>query len=174
MLSRAGVPEARWEITRAADCRYPRQAYELTVPVSAGDVTAATAARLAADFHERHRMTYGHASADEPVQVVNLRVAAVGKVEALDLRAAGRDGDSRAAEASWPPRDAYFKETGLVRCPVIARAALGRDAAGAGPTIIEAADTTVVVPPGWCWETDDRGFITLETANRATSRTARS
>jgi N-methylhydantoinase A len=167
MLSRAGVPEARWEITRSADCRYPRQAYELTVPVSPGEMTPAIAARLAADFHARHRGTYGHASPDEPVQVVNLRVAAVGKVEGLDLRApgaSGGDSDSRAAAASWPARDAYFKETGLVRCPVIARAALGRDAAGAGPTIIEAADTTVVVPPGWRWQSDERGFITLERA----------
>ena len=45
MLTRAGVPEARWEITRAADCRYGRQAYELTVPVAAGDITPAASAR---------------------------------------------------------------------------------------------------------------------------------
>jgi N-methylhydantoinase A len=59
MLTRAGVPEARWEITRAADCRYGRQAYELTVPVAAGDITPAVTAALGRDFHDKHRMTYG-------------------------------------------------------------------------------------------------------------------
>jgi N-methylhydantoinase A len=85
MLRAAGVPEAHWEITRAADCRYGRQAYELTVPMAAGAVTAASLARLTADFHAKHRQTYGHASSDEAVQCVNLRVAAVGRLEALDV-----------------------------------------------------------------------------------------
>ena len=100
MLTRAGVPEARWEITRAADCRYGRQAYELTVPVAAGDITPAATAALGRDFHDKHRMTYGHASPDEPVQIVNLRVAAVGKLADLDLwrpAASRADGARRAA-----------------------------------------------------------------------------
>src|SRR4029453_14163408 len=50
MLRAAGGPGARGEISRAADCRYVRQAYELTVPVAAGPVTAASLARLATDF----------------------------------------------------------------------------------------------------------------------------
>ena len=160
MLSRAGVPERRWEITRAADCRYGRQAYELTVSVAPGPVTAATVARLGDDFHAKHRMTYGHASPGEPVQLVNLRVAAVGKLEGLDLgRAAAAPRVSGAAEAS---RGAYFKETGLVRCDVLTRDALAPGAEGRGPVIVEAADTTVLVPPGWRWRNDARGFLILE------------
>jgi N-methylhydantoinase A len=157
MLGRAGVPERRWEIARAADCRYGRQAYELTVPVAPGPVTAATLARLATDFHERHRMTYGHASPDEAVQVVNLRVAAVGRLEGLELgRATG------AAPARPPePRPAYFRETGLIRCEVLARDGLAAGARGAGPVIFESSDTTVVVPPGWRWRADG-GFLVLE------------
>ena len=50
-------------------------------------------ARLAADFHDKHRMTYGHASPDEPVQLVNLRVSAVGRLEGLAFgRSARTDG----------------------------------------------------------------------------------
>jgi N-methylhydantoinase A len=178
MLARAGVPEPRREITRAADCRYGRQAYELTVPVVAGAVTPATAARLAAEFHERHRVTYGHASPDEPVQVVNLRVAAVGKVSALDVTGAaapavappaaaapvsdGSTAPALAAEPAGATRQAYFKETGLVPCPVLQRDALCAGAAGQGPAIIEAADTTIAVPPGWRWRADGGGFTILE------------
>jgi N-methylhydantoinase A len=162
MLGGAGVPEARWEITRAADCRYGRQAYEFTVPLAAVPVTAASLARLAADFHAKHRQTYGHASPDEAVQLVNLRVAAVGRLEGLDV-ARETAAVSPPAKASAPAasREAYFKETGPVRCDVIPREALADGARRAGPLIIEAMDATVVVPPGWHVSADARGFITL-------------
>ncbi len=156
MLQQAGVPESRWEVSRAADCRYGRQAYELVVPVAGGAVTPATMAALARDFHERHRMTYGHANPDEAVQLVNLRVTAVGKLAGLDL---GRAPDRR-VDVVLPSREAYFKETGRVRVTVLAREALALDASGVGPVIIEAPDTTVVVPPGWRWRAD-AGFVIL-------------
>jgi N-methylhydantoinase A len=161
MLGAAGVPEARWEITRSADCRYGRQAYELTVPLAAGPVTAASLARLAADFHGKHRQTYGHASPDEPVQLVNLRVAAVGRLEGLDVARSVAAGEG-AGTAVSTPREVYFKETGVVRCDVIPREALAPGARRAGPLIIEAMDTTVVVPPGWRAGADARGFIDLD------------
>ncbi len=158
MLRRSGVAEPRWEIARAADCRYGRQAYELTVPVASGPMAPATVARLAADFHDKHRMTYGHANPDEPVQLVNLRVSAVGKLAGLDL-AGGRGPRAAAAARS---REVYFKETGPVRSQVLMRDGLAPGALGAGPLIIEATDTTVVVPPGWRWRVEARGFILLE------------
>jgi N-methylhydantoinase A len=167
MLAAAGVPEARREIARAADCRYGRQAYELTVAVLGAPVARATLDRLAADFHDKHRVTYGHASPDEPVQLVNLRVSAVGRLAGLDLgRAPGAAerltlAPARGREASGA-REAYFRETGLVRCDVLARDGLAPGFERPGPVIIEAMDTTIVVPPGWRGRADARGFLTLE------------
>jgi N-methylhydantoinase A len=159
MLARAGVPEARWEVSRAADCRYPRQAYELTVPMASGAVTRETLATLARDFHERHRATYGHASPDEPVQCVNLRVAAVGRLTPLALGRAPASAGPAPAPSSRP---VYFEETGLAPCPVLARDALEPGAAQAGPLIVESPDTTVVVPPAWRLSVEAGGLITLE------------
>jgi N-methylhydantoinase A len=158
MLARAGVPEARWEVARAADCRYPRQAYELTVPVAAGVVDRDTLGRLAADFHERHRTTYGHASPDEPVQCVNLRVSAVGRLAPPKM--AGAVPSAAPAVSTW--REVFFKETGGVRCEVVAREALAPGSARPGPLIVEAADTTVVVPPPWALRVEPDGLMVLE------------
>jgi N-methylhydantoinase A len=160
MLERAGVPAAQREITRAADVRYPRQAYELTVPVAAGPVTAATLEALAGDFHERHRATYGHASPDEAVQVVNLRVTAVGRLGGLELS----HRPAATGHAAPAAREVYFKETGLARCDVVARAALAPGATRPGPVIVESMDATIVVPPGWRLTADARGFVVLEAA----------
>jgi N-methylhydantoinase A len=162
MLARAGVPEARWAVTRAADCRYPRQAYELTVPVAGGEITAATLAVLARDFHARHRATYGHASPDEPVQCVNLRVAAVGRLAPLALDRAPVAPAPAAAPSSRP---AYFEETGLAPCPVLAREGLAPGYTQAGPLIVESPDTTVVVPPAWRLTVEAGGLLALETSH---------
>jgi N-methylhydantoinase A len=165
MLSGAGVPEERREVTRAADVRYGRQAYELTVPVAGGPVTGATIARLAADFHDKHRITYGHSNPDEPVQLVNLRVSAVGKLDGLDL--SRRQRASASPPAGTTTREASFKETGLVRCEVLGREALEPGLERPGPAIIESMDSTVVVPPGWRCRSDERGLIILEAARHA-------
>jgi len=159
MLRRAGVPETRWELTRAADCRYPRQAYELTVPVAGGTVHTATLERLTRDFHARHRATYGHANPDEPVQCVNLRVSAVGRLAPFDVSSSS---PVAAAVATLPARPAYFKETGTVRCDVLARAAVKPGVTRPGPLIVESADTTIVVPPGWRLTAEAVGLLALE------------
>jgi N-methylhydantoinase A len=158
MLERAEVPAARRELARAADLRYPRQAYELTVPVPEGPLTAESLRRLAMDFHDKHRMTYGHASGDEPVQLVNIRVSAVGRLDALDLGRAAA-GPARGKSATRP---VYFKETGLAACDVVPRELLGPGSERPGPVVVESMDTTVVVPPGWRLRVDPRGFILLE------------
>ena len=160
MLARSGVPETSWAITRAADCRYGRQAYELTVPVAAGPLTEAALERLAADFHDKHRATYGHANPAEAVQLVNLRVSALGRLGGLDIgrltAAIGRPG------APLDIREVYFAETGVVRTEVRRRDGLEAGAEWQGPLIIEAMDTTIVVPPGWRGRADARGFVVLE------------
>ena len=158
MLSRSGVPKERWEITRTADCRYPRQAYELTVPLAGGLIERAALDHLAHAFHQRHRATYGHASPDEPVQLVNLRVSALGRQAPLDLARA----QAKKAAGPLATRPVYFKERGLAPCEVVAREGLAPGARRSGPLIVEAPDTTIVVPPGWRLGVDSGGLIVLE------------
>jgi N-methylhydantoinase A len=164
MLEAAGIAPADREIARAADVRYPRQAYELTVGVDGGPVTAGTVAHLAERFHDMHRQTYGHASPDEPVQVVNLRVSAVGRLGRLDLGHGATAGATGTAKARSRP--IYFRETGLEPCEVVPREALGPGSDRPGPLVVESLDATIVVPPGWRLRVDARGFIVLEAMGR--------
>jgi N-methylhydantoinase A len=64
------------EIVRELDLRYAGQSYELQVPFEPA---------YAQTFHERHQETYGYSDPDMPVEVVNLKVRAVGRVPKLDL-----------------------------------------------------------------------------------------
>ena len=155
MLEAARVPSERRALRRQADVRYRRQAYELTVPLADGKITRETLAALAASFHDRHRRTYGHANPNESVQLVNLRLTAIGRSPELILRQHGGAGRPVRERSAW------FPETGFTACQVHWRDGLNAGASLAGPAIVEALDTTVVVPPGWTARVDERGYIRM-------------
>ncbi|MDP6389483.1 MAG: hydantoinase/oxoprolinase family protein [Alphaproteobacteria bacterium] len=158
MLAKTGLSEDAWEFARSADLRYSRQAYELNVAAPDGPVNGGTIAGLAEGYHVKHEQTYGHMSADEPVHLVTLRLTATGRLDRLDLaQSAAGAGDSVKAT-----RDAWFRPTGVVACPVHDRDRLAPGAKIDGPAIVESLDSTIVVPPGWRARVDDRGFIRME------------
>ncbi len=112
-LHAARVPVERQVLLRQADVRYRRQAYELTVPIADGAITRATLDDLAEAFHARHEQTYGHANRSEGVQLVNLRLTALGRLP--DLVLAQR---ADPASARMRVRDVWFAETGFASTPV--------------------------------------------------------
>ena len=154
-LAAVAIPPERRALLRAADLRYRRQAYELTVPIADGPVTREGLDRLAAAFHDKHRQTYGHANPEEPVQLVNLRLTAIGRLPGLRLAAPVK------APARRTMREVWFPETGFAPCAVHWRDGLAAGETLAGPVIIEAMDATIVVPPGWIASVDGVGYIRL-------------
>src|SRR6185436_7627866 len=107
MLDAAHVPPERRALPRQADLRYRRQAYELTVPMADGPVTRASLDAAMAAFHAKHELTYGHANRSEPVQLVNLRLTAIGRLPPLLL---AQRGDASAATTRR--REVWFPATG--------------------------------------------------------------
>jgi N-methylhydantoinase A len=156
MLAASGIPPERQALLRAADVRYRRQAYELTVPLADGQISRARLDGLAALFHEKHQQTYGHANPAESVQLVNLRLTAIGRLPRLVL-AQRFDG----AAARRRMREVWFAGTGFAPTPVHWRDGLAAGEALPGPAIVEAVDTTIVVPPGWIAKVEAGGYIRL-------------
>lgn len=159
MLRSARVPPERQVLLRQADVRYRRQAYELTVPIADGEMTRAKLDDLAEEFHRRHEQTYGHANRSERVQLVNLRLTALGKLP--DLVLAQR---ADAASAKARSRDVWFADTGFVSTSVHWRDGLTSGTHIFGPAIIEAMDSTTVIPPGWQARVDELGYLRLTPA----------
>jgi N-methylhydantoinase A len=156
MLDAALVPPERRALPRQADLRYRRQAYELTVPIVDGEVTRASLDAAMEAFHAKHELSYGHANRAEPVQLVNLRLTAIGRLPSLML---AQPGDASAARTR--SRDVWFAATGFTSTHVHWRPGLPAGSVVAGPAIIEAVDSTTVVPPGWTARVDDMGFIRM-------------
>ena len=144
MLRDAGIPEPDRVVERAADCRYAKQAYELTVPLAGGPVTRASLDALARAFHAQHLRTYGHENPNESVQMVNVRVTATGRMPRVEFRAgaataeggaatrygAAADGGAVPAGSATAEREVWFGEP--VLCPVIGRHDLASGSADGG------------------------------------------
>jgi N-methylhydantoinase A len=156
MLDAARVPPERRALIRQADVRYRLQAYELTVPLAAGPIDRAAVNALVEAFHSKHAQTYGHANRAEAVHLVNLRVTALGRLPRLTLAQRGDAASARVRE-----RSVWFSGLGSVATPVHWRNGLAPGSTIAGPAVIEALDSTAVVPPGWHARIDDLGYIRL-------------
>ena len=157
------VPRERQRFERAADLRYEHQSFELTCPAGPGPASAATLAELVATFHAEHRRLYTYDLPRAPIELVNLRVTAIGALP--------RRGEADAV-ASASPRDAktgerrvYFRGAGWLATPFYARGALAPGMRLAGPAVVEQDDATPLVAPGFAARVDAAGNLVLERAH---------
>ena len=167
MLDRAGVAPEQRRFERTVDARYSRQSFELVVPVPPRPVDDAALAEIAAAFHDRHRYTYGHDNRGEPVQIVSVRLAAIGATPPLLIRdqvAAAR------TDAVKSKRQVWFRETGTVEAAIYDRRRMPAGLAAPGPVVIESLESTILVPPGWQAKMNDDGFVLLTRLQDGTKR----
>jgi N-methylhydantoinase A len=164
-LADEGFAPEQVTLRRQADLRYAGQSYELSVPLESGTLDADAIERLREAFGQEHERTYGHRGApDQPVDLVNLRLAARGLPDRprVPTDAQLRQAAHRRGGASAPKdRKAYFGPAGFIETPVIDRP----DLAGAkqpGPLIVEEYDATTIVPPGCTAGLDEWGNILIE------------
>ncbi|NIR59769.1 MAG: hydantoinase/oxoprolinase family protein, partial [Gammaproteobacteria bacterium] len=99
----------------------------------------------------------GHANPDEAIQLVNLRLSAIGKLTGLEPRQERAGGEARKGR-----RPVWFKPTGWIECAIYERDLAGRIE---GPAVIEALDATIVVPPGWTARPNESGHIIMEASS---------
>ena len=115
-----------------------------------------------ADFVAEHVRTYGHGSADDPVDVVSLRVIAPPRADGGPALRPAR-GDPRPARAKRARGSRTSARThGLVETPVCNRAGL-LDGERPGPLLVDEIDSTCVVPPGCVARLDGHGNIEVDT-----------
>jgi N-methylhydantoinase A len=155
LLEHEGVAAADRYSARSADMRYVGQEYTVNVTIGA-EISLDT---IDHDFHETHRIRYGHSTPGAPVEFVNLRLAAMGRV------GAGR-APFQAAEDGQDPllgrRQVVFSGTEH-ETEVLLRDHLWPGARLEGPVVIEEESSTTVVPPCYAVDVDDLGNLLVTT-----------
>ncbi len=166
-LTRDGITADQIRYERSLDLRYIGQSYEVNVAIPNQPLDTDQLARAVTQFHTKHRVLYGHSAPDEPVELVNLRVRAVGEVGSIEL---ARAEEVITAEPARPQvRPVYFAATGWTDTPVFARDALASGTELTGPAIITGRDTTILIPPRATARVDQMGnvIIAVESARLA-------
>ncbi|HSJ58097.1 MAG TPA: hydantoinase/oxoprolinase family protein [Anaerolineae bacterium] len=156
-LAAEGLSGEEIHLSPALDLRYKGQSFELTIPLHGPQP-------IADRFHDAHRRRFSYASESEPVEVVNLRLKAVGRTAKPEFTYVPEgDLNPRAAQIGY--KQVYFAAEGsaLGIRPVLAalydRASLRPGNMVVGPAIIFQLDTTTVLPPGWSASTDGWGNL---------------
>ena len=126
------------------DLRYVGQEFTLPVPVAAKQIEAGDRKAIRAAFDALYERRYAHHSPDEPVEIVNIRLAAVGK------RAIMKVPKLPARRSAKPARrvQACLGGARPVSCPVYRREELGAGARVAGPALVREHGTTTVLFAG--------------------------
>ena len=157
VLRRQGIEQLRIRTVMSADLRYAGQSHELNVPFPDADGARIAVAALAEAFHAEHEVRFGHSDPDEEIELVTLRVHAVGAAALAEIPAfvAAPGFGERTAEAR-------FAGCGRVATRVCSRGDLTAGDRVGGPTIVVGDDATLVVPPGVSGRCDRLGTIVLE------------
>jgi N-methylhydantoinase A len=138
--------EAGSRIEWFAETRYPRQIWELEVPLPSprfrdgADVEA-----LRQRFHATHERVFAISDPDAPIEVVAWRARAVSRL------GSGRGPGSQAGGANGGApvrRPAYFSGVGVEAAEVFRLDSMRPGEAATGPAIVESPLTTIVVTPG--------------------------
>ena len=165
-LSKEGFAEADHVFARTADLRYFGQAFEVRVPVPAGDLDEAALASVADRFHAEHRALYGYdfsGEGSQQVEWVNLRVSGIGPIQRPEIRR--MRGGGSAADARTGSRQVCFDpDDGYVDTPLLWRTDLAAGSVVEGPAIIEEFGSTVPLHPGFGARVDDFANIIISRA----------
>jgi len=153
-LAQEGIAEQDMVLTPLVDARYQGQSYELTIPFGK-DVREG--------FHAAHARAYGHAMSDRAVEIVNLRLQAVGKVAKPRIeRETETPGDAREAHLGQKPVvcDGQTRQADLYD-----RAKLRPGARFSGPALVFQMDSTTYLAPNWHARVDGYHNLVLEPDN---------
>lgn len=158
-LIRDGAPADRITVTGSADCRYLGQGYELNVPLDGWDTLQLN--RIGELFHAAHAERYGHANRAEPVELVTVRIAAVGAYDRAEPVSTSESDGGDAARAVVAHRNVRIPGFASARVAIYERSRLrGGDRIG-GPAIIRQMDSTTVLLGGQIAEVIDGGDLLI-------------
>ena len=160
-LEREGESASEATFRRFLLMRFRAQVHELEIEVP-DDLTLDLEGvdRLIDGFTERYESTYGEGSAypEAGVEITTFRMTATIPTSVTELpRPAAAEGDVAAARSG--EREAYFDGYGRQLTAVFDGDAMAPGHRLEGPAVIERYGDSVLIPPGFTAEVDERGSI---------------
>ncbi|MCX7973212.1 MAG: hydantoinase/oxoprolinase family protein [Candidatus Aminicenantes bacterium] len=149
-LTKEGFSRQKIRLLRYLDTRYVGQSYELTVPASS---------KFRRDFDRLHLRRYNYADESRPVEIVNLRVKAIGLTDKPPLPKLEKKGKSLSS-AMLDERVMIF-DGQKYKAKIYNRQLLEPGHFLAGPAVIMDYESTAVLPPNWQAQVDAYGHLIM-------------
>ena len=146
------------------DIRYVGQEFTLSVPVTREQLVAGDRKAIRAAFDALYEQRYAHHSPEEPVEMVNVRLALVGKRTQLTFPTLSEGGAAKPRQT----REVYFTDPAKpVACPIFERTDLGAGCRIAGPALIQEHGTTTVLFENDACQVAPSGELIIKVGGRA-------
>jgi N-methylhydantoinase A len=158
-LDDAGVEGSARRFALWMDLRYVGQEFWLQIPVTEAEIAQADAQAIGDRYTAIHDRRFGHAAPDEPLELVNLRLTAIGTRPKVTLPpvAAG------SASARIGTRAIYLEDAEEpVECTVYKRELLTRGTELEGPCVVEEYASTTVLFAGDRLHVADTGELVID------------
>jgi len=144
-LDNAGVEPVARGFQYWLDLRYVGQEFWLQVPVNESEIRSADSAAIHRRFSEIHDHRFGHAALEEPLELVNLRLTAIGARPKIEFPKLSR----AAADARIGTREIHLDDAARsTKCAVYRRDRLTPAVEIEGPAVIEEYASTTVLFQG--------------------------
>jgi N-methylhydantoinase A len=128
------------------DIRYSGQDFSIPVPIPISFIEKGDAEAVRHAFDELHERRYGYHAPDQSVEIVNVRMRAMGKRGQFQFPSLAAGKDSALPKGSRP---VYFGDSRTAMdCPVYIREELGSGQEVIGPAVIHEYASTIVLFPG--------------------------
>ena len=139
--------------------RYFGQNYELTLPIDFTQDDQLLLESLRARFKDSHESNYGFASPYEPIQIVNIFVKGIGKLERPKIPI---EKNGNFPEPTHFRKVIFDNDVGI-QTPVYKRSQLVNGQKIIGPAIVEQMDSTAIIFPRDICNVDNWGNLIIET-----------
>lgn len=160
-LARDGFDTKHRTLVPSAELRYQGQEHTVNLPMPGYKLEEGDVERIVESFNAAHQTQYGH-SMDDPVEIVTLRMRAVGLLPRPEIPKIGK-GTGSADNARKGSRSVYLYEPGKrVDYPVYERSLLLSSDRIEGPAIIEEPSSTTVIHANDILTVGDYGELVIE------------
>ncbi len=147
-LASDGFDDERQQFFPSAEMRYRGQEHTVNIPLPSMNLSSEDIPEITRRFNDAHEQQYGHSMLEDPIEIVTLRLRAVGLLPRPELaKVPAGSGDIQAARKGSRP--VYLRERqGSLEYQVYDREKLGAGDQISGPAIIEEASSTTMVHSG--------------------------
>ncbi len=150
----------------SAEMRYRGQEHTVNIPLPGVTLSTDDIPLITERFHAAHLQQYGHSMMQDPIEIVTLRLRAVGLLPRPDL-ARAEPGSGDLAAASRGSRMVFDRASSSeIEYQVYDRMKLGAGDSLSGPAIVEEPSSTTMVHTGDTLTVGDYGELQIRIAQR--------